>query len=131
MIAKHAQPDAATLRLLQKLWLAFAHLHRELTAAAQQHLGGLGPRRYGHLHHLHGQLLQLGATITALEVTAGGQTSLGLGISAHAPYALVPPTVIAAIFTLGVPIPTGTDWPSLPQVQMPSDSAKSFPSMLT
>jgi hypothetical protein len=28
-----------------------------------------------------------------------------------------------AILTVGVPTPTGTDCPSLPQVQMPSDSS--------
>ena len=35
----------------------------------------------------------------------------------------VPPTVIAAIRTVGVPTLTGTDWPSLPHVQIPSDSS--------
>ena len=35
------------------------------------------------------------------------------------------------ILTVGVPMPTGTDCPSLPQVQVPSDSLKSFPTMVT
>ena len=39
--------------------------------------------------------------------------------------------MISAIFIVGVPMPTGTDWPSLPQVHVPSDSAKSCPSIVT
>ena len=32
--------------------------------------------------------------------------------------------------TVGMPTPTGTDWPSLPQVPMPSSSCRSLPTML-
>ena len=41
------------------------------------------------------------------------------------------PTVIAAILIVGQPTPTGTDCPSLPQVQIPSDTSKSWPSIFT
>ena len=34
----------------------------------------------------------------------------------------VPPTVIEAKRMVGQPTPTGTDWPSFPQVQMPLES---------
>jgi hypothetical protein len=34
----------------------------------------------------------------------------------------VPPTVILSSLMVGMPTPTGTDWPSLPQVPMPSSS---------
>src|SRR5438045_8066412 len=37
----------------------------------------------------------------------------------------VPPTVISSIRIVGSPTPTGTDWPSLPQVPTPSSSARS------
>ena len=54
-------------------------------------------------------------------------TRLGIRYAAAASIArwrrhrvLVPPTVISAIFIVGVPTPTGTDCPSLPHVQMPS-----------
>ena len=33
------------------------------------------------------------------------------------------PTVISSIFSVGWPTPTGTDWPSLPQVPTPLSSA--------
>src|SRR5262249_45699851 len=43
----------------------------------------------------------------------------------------VPPTVIALTSVVGMPTPTGTDWPSLPQVQRPSLSLKSLPTAVT
>ncbi len=43
----------------------------------------------------------------------------------------VPPTVILSIFTVGMPTPTGTLWPSLPHTPMPSSSLRSWPTMLT
>src|SRR2546421_6312495 len=43
----------------------------------------------------------------------------------------VPPTVRPSIFKVGCPTPTGTLWPSLPQVPMPLSSARSLPIMLT
>src|ERR1700746_164420 len=36
-----------------------------------------------------------------------------------------------SIFTVGIPTPTGTLCPSLPQVPMPSSSRRSLPTMLT
>ncbi|MND89698.1 hypothetical protein D3C80_817640 [compost metagenome] len=47
------------------------------------------------------------------------------------PYPPVPPTVIASIFRVGWPTPTGTDWPSLPQVPTPLSSARSLPTIDT
>jgi len=44
---------------------------------------------------------------------------------------LVPPTVSPSIRTVGWPTPTGTLWPSLPQVPTPLSSAKSLPIMDT
>ena len=43
----------------------------------------------------------------------------------------VPPTVSRSIFSVGWPTPTGTLWPSLPQVPTPVSSAMSLPIMLT
>src|SRR5207248_9210534 len=46
-------------------------------------------------------------------------------------YAAVPPTVRPSIFRVGWPTPTGTPWPSLPQVPMPGSSFRSLPIMPT
>src|SRR5262249_16947614 len=43
----------------------------------------------------------------------------------------VPPTVIRSSLRVGMPTPTGTDWPSLPQVPTPSSSSRSLPTMET
>ena len=43
----------------------------------------------------------------------------------------VPPTVMRSILMVGMPTPTGTLWPSLPQTPMPSSSLRSLPTMLT
>jgi quercetin dioxygenase-like cupin family protein len=43
----------------------------------------------------------------------------------------VPPTVSASMRKVGWPTPTGTPWPSLPQVPMPGSSAMSLPTMPT
>ena len=43
----------------------------------------------------------------------------------------VPPTVIRSSLIVGMPTPTGTLWPSLPQVPMPSSSLRSLPTMET
>ena len=40
-------------------------------------------------------------------------------------------TVRASIFRVGCPTPTGTPWPSLPQVPMPGSRRMSLPTMLT
>src|SRR6185369_5447324 len=45
----------------------------------------------------------------------------------HARQACVPPTVMPSMRMVGRPTPTGTDWPSFPQVPMPSSSARSCP----
>ncbi len=47
------------------------------------------------------------------------------------PYAPVPPTVIASIFRVGWPTPTGTDCPSLPHVPTPLSNARSLPTIDT
>src|ERR1035441_4876881 len=44
-------------------------------------------------------------------------------------YSPVPPTVMWSSLTVGMPTPTGTFCPALPQVPMPSSSARSFPTM--
>ena len=46
-------------------------------------------------------------------------------------YCFVPPTVMPDTRTVGIPTPTGTLWPSLPQVQRPSLRVTSLPTMLT
>src|SRR5271156_4486158 len=43
----------------------------------------------------------------------------------------VPPTVMRSSFTVGMPTPTGTLWPSLPQVPTPSSSSRSLPTIET
>ena len=43
----------------------------------------------------------------------------------------VPPTVIASSRTVGIPTPTGTDCPSLPQVPTPRSSSRSLPIRVT
>src|SRR5579885_1527688 len=43
------------------------------------------------------------------------------------PHAAVPPTVSPSMRTVGWPTPTGTPWPSLPQVPTPSSRARSLP----
>ena len=43
----------------------------------------------------------------------------------------VPPTVMRSILMVGMPTPTGTAWPSLPQTPMPSSSFRSLPTMET
>src|SRR4030042_2653628 len=40
----------------------------------------------------------------------------------------VPPTVMSSMRMVGRPTPTGTDWPSLPQVPTPASRARSRPS---
>src|SRR6185437_3334106 len=46
------------------------------------------------------------------------------------PHAAVPPTVSPSMRKVGCPTPTGTPWPSLPQVPMPRSSARSLPIMV-
>src|SRR4029077_6883899 len=47
------------------------------------------------------------------------------------PHTWVPPTVMPSTRMVGSPTPTGTDWPSLPQVPTPSSSLRSWPTRLT
>src|SRR3972149_1947070 len=54
----------------------------------------------------------------------------GWGFSTLRTYT-VPPTVIPSILIVGIPTPTGTDWPSLPHVPMPVSSSRSFPTIET
>src|SRR4029079_18836793 len=75
--------------------------------------------------HLLGQPLAL---LRIREAPRGPRFSRHARRGAHR---FVPPTVISAIFIVGVPMPTGTDCPSLPHVHVPSDSAKSVPSIVT
>src|SRR5271166_5154943 len=46
-------------------------------------------------------------------------------------YPPVPPTVSLSTFSVGIPTPTGTDCPSLPQVPTPSSSCRSLPTIET
>src|SRR5205823_10957775 len=47
------------------------------------------------------------------------------------PFFAVPPTVRRSTFIVGIPTPTGTAWPSFPQVPTPSSSLRSLPTMET
>ena len=47
------------------------------------------------------------------------------------PHYVVPPTVMRLMRSVGCPVPTGTDWPSLPQVPTPGSSFMSLPTMRT
>ena len=59
------------------------------------------------------------------------RTSASSSLIAAAAHTWVPPTVMPSMRIVGRPTPTGTDWPSLPQVPMPSSSARSLPTRLT
>src|SRR5207302_1439953 len=109
---EHPQPERAARGLLHQLGLAQAHFDFQLGALAHQRLGRIGARAPRPLDHLLGDRLQRFACVLHFCTR-------------------VPPTVMAAILTVGVPTPTGTDWPSLPQVHMPSDSWKSLPTAVT
>jgi hypothetical protein len=58
---------------------------------------------------------------------AGARVARAREQSAYA----VPPTVSPSIRSVGWPTPTGTDWPSLPQVPTPVSSSRLFPIMVT
>src|SRR5262249_8350805 len=49
----------------------------------------------------------------------------------HLSQTSVPPTVMPSIRMVGSPTPTGTDWPSFPQVPTPSSRARSWPTRVT
>src|SRR6516162_8101556 len=52
-------------------------------------------------------------------------------VDSHPHHALVPPTVRPSIRKVGWPTPTGTPWPSLPQVPTPSSRRRSLPIIVT
>src|ERR1041385_7701145 len=67
---------------------------------------------------------------------AGAYTFVELQVRSEFPdvwpcYLAVPPTVVLSSFSVGMPTPTGTDWPSLPQVPTPSSSCRSLPTIET
>ena len=101
-------PDSrrARARFLQALHFAHADGGRKFIAFHDGALGAGGAGVDGALHRLrcHGNQI------------------------AHA---AVPPTVIRSIFTVGMPTPTGTLWPSFPHTPMPSSRCRSRPTMLT
>src|SRR5262249_35483604 len=101
---EHAQSGAALARPLDLLHGAQANADLETVALAGE---GVGPAR-ARRQRIADQSLG-----DCPRVAAG-----------HAP---VPPTVRPSMRTVGSPTPTGTDWPSLPQVPRPSSSARSLP----
>src|SRR6266550_7475006 len=86
------------------------------------------------------QCLQLAHADIGGELVSLGDGALGAGrpcgerlfynVSREVPQA-VPPTVILSILMVGIPTPTGTLCPSLPQTPMPSSSSRLLPTMLT
>src|SRR5262249_42278754 len=112
-IAEHPQAERAARGLLHQLRLAEPHFHAQLAAVAHDDFGGIGAG-----------LARLG------DHTLGDVAQLVSRVALHRP-TLVPPTVISAILSVGVPTPTGTDCPSLPHVHIPSDNLKSLPTAVT
>src|SRR5439155_7774865 len=94
------------------------------------------------LHRVHLPQAHGGGEVLLLDQEAvgrGGAAGLGalenvdeqpaaIALGAHT---WVPPTVMPSMRIVGSPTPTGTDWPSLPQVPTPSSSFKSCPTRLT
>src|SRR5262249_55721456 len=111
-----AKAEPAAAGLLHQLGLAEPDLGRQLGAVADDHLGVVGAGLPGPLDR---------------ELRDVAQLLDGGFIDLRAAHAWVPPTVIDDSRTVGVPTLTGTLWPSLPHVHMPSDSSKSAPSMST
>src|SRR5205814_3062972 len=75
-------------------------------------------------------------TLTRLAALATLSRGAGEGLDpalAHGPGGgpIVPPTVSPSMRSVGWPTPTGTPWPSLPQVPTPSSSLKSLPIIVT
>src|SRR5579885_2681544 len=108
---EHAQAKTAFARTLEFFGLPQAHARGQRLAAGKQNLSG-------------------GRTFSFRFV----QRPLGERSIKHrhgSNQALVPPTVIPSIRIVGRPTPTGTDWPSLPQVPIPESSARSLPTIAT
>src|SRR5690606_29478139 len=103
-----AQAEVLGARALHLLDLAEAHADVERVALGDDDVGGRGA-----------------VLARAVEQQAGDRLERELA------HACVPPTVIASILIVGMPTPTGTDWPSLPHVPMPSSSARSLPTIDT
>src|SRR5262249_22956140 len=116
----HAQAHALARRLLQLLDVSLAHLDRRLARPLGVRLGLARAR-------LPGQRHQLLADVGEGRV-APSPRGRRLGLHAHAP---VPPTVTSSIRTVGRPTPTGTLWPSFPQVPSPGSNDASEPTALT
>src|SRR5579862_8507523 len=107
MAHQHADSGTARTGLLEVFDLPHTHAGREFFAFRD---GAFGTRRT----QFHGSL-------------GGG----GRDVQEVIAHAAVPPTVILSIFTVGIPTPTGTLCPSLPQTPIPSSSWRSWPTMLT
>src|SRR6185437_14849596 len=110
---EHAQPDSARAGFLQRLNFAEANGGGELVAFADGDFGVGGSGVHRSRDDIGSELPQVGRKC---------------GCCAHRP---VPPTVMRSSLTVGMPTPTGTLWPSLPQVPMPSSSARSWPTIDT
>src|SRR5690606_7126344 len=95
---------------------ALRQMHRRL-GGAHALRAGLRERRLGHV----AQALVGGGA-------EEGRIAAGRNRCAHA---CVPPTVSASTLSVGCPTPTGTLWPSLPQVPTPVSSARSLPTIDT
>src|SRR5437763_11175005 len=102
--AQSGRPRAGLFEILQ---FAHPHVGGELFALGA---GALGVRRPGRVRTLDDVFREVQQVIFAQAV---------------------PPTVIRSILIVGIPTPTGTLWPSLPQTPMPSSSFRSLPTMLT
>src|SRR6267378_3260949 len=100
---EHAKRQPLLARMGDRVHLPQAHGGAERPLFDQEAVGGGGAARAGALQDIDEQR--------------------GVDL-AHRPTA-VPPTVISSIKIVGSPTPTGTDWPSLPQVPTPSSRARS------
>src|SRR5262249_22620056 len=113
-LPEHAQPERPARGLLHPLALAQPHLDLQRLAPPHQRRRPIGAGAPRPLGDLLGDSWQLHASIAGVHLRPCD-----------------PPAVMAAIFAVGVRTPTGTDWPSLPQVHMPSDRAKSLRTAVT
>src|SRR6185295_5874914 len=74
-----------------------------------------------------GHLRERGVRVGGARLERGLHGAAGEFEIGHA----VPPIVIDEIFTVGMPTPTGTFWPSLPHTHVRSESFASLPSIST
>src|SRR5438552_855981 len=84
-------------------------------------------------HHRGGgdEADQLDVVVAALREIAEAHGRVGEPPTKSARRYAVPPTVNPSILSVGTPTPTGTLWPSLPQVPMPLSSSISLPTIDT